>query len=141
MRPSLRPADFDEEKVILEEIAMYDDQPFWVLYEHAMEAYYGDHPLAHRVLDEGVDRGARRDEMRRYFEHRYSADNTVLGARRRARLRRHRGRRVALVRPWQATVAVCTHAGRDGRAYHRGAAREDQPPLRASFAIPAPSGP
>ena len=37
LRPSLRTADFDEEKqVILEEIAMYDDQPFWVLYEKGL---------------------------------------------------------------------------------------------------------
>ena len=51
LRPALRQNDFDAEKnVILEEIAMYDDQPFWVLYEQAMEKYYGDHPLGFRVL-------------------------------------------------------------------------------------------
>ena len=34
LRPALRQSDFDSEKqVILEEIAMYEDQPFWVLYE------------------------------------------------------------------------------------------------------------
>ncbi|HYE02974.1 MAG TPA: pitrilysin family protein, partial [Phycisphaerales bacterium] len=34
MRPSIRDADFAMEKnVILEEIAMYEDDPFWVLYE------------------------------------------------------------------------------------------------------------
>ena len=33
LRPSLRQDDFTSEKqVILEEIAMYDDQPFWVVY-------------------------------------------------------------------------------------------------------------
>jgi predicted Zn-dependent peptidase len=38
MRPALRQADFDTEKgVILEEIAMYKDNPFWVLYEAAIE--------------------------------------------------------------------------------------------------------
>src|SRR5690606_38952834 len=32
MRPALREEDFDtEKKVILEEIAMYEDNPFWVL--------------------------------------------------------------------------------------------------------------
>ena len=36
--------------VILEEIAMYDDQPFWVLFEQGLERYFGGHPLAHRVL-------------------------------------------------------------------------------------------
>ena len=80
MRPSLRQADFDEEKgVILEEIAMYEDQPFWVLYEKAMEAYYGGHPLAHRVLGTAdTIKSLSRDQMQGYFGQRYSADNTVL---------------------------------------------------------------
>ena len=80
LRPALRPADFDAEKsVILEEIAMYEDQPFWVLYERTMEVYYREHPLSHRVL------GTRQtvealtcDQMQAYFDHRYSADNTVV---------------------------------------------------------------
>lgn len=80
MRPSIRQGDFDDEKkVILEEIAMYADQPVWVLYERAMEVYYGEHPLSHRVLgtnDTVTD--MKRDEMVAYFENRYSADNTVL---------------------------------------------------------------
>jgi predicted Zn-dependent peptidase len=80
LRPALRQEDFDEEKgVILEEIAMYDDQPFWVLYERAMEAHYGSHPLAHRVLGTAETvKALTRDQMRGYFEHRYSADNTVV---------------------------------------------------------------
>ena len=37
LRPALRQADFDEEKgVILEEIAMYEDNPFMALYERMM---------------------------------------------------------------------------------------------------------
>lgn len=80
MRPSLRESDFsDERKVILEEIAMYRDQPVWVLYERAMEMYYGRHPLAHRVLGtEETISALSRDAMAAYFERRYSADNTVL---------------------------------------------------------------
>ena len=82
LRPSLRPADFDEEKgVILEEIAMYDDQPFWVLYEQALERYYGDHPLAHRVLGtKQTVTDLTPAQMRTYFDRRYSADNAVLVA-------------------------------------------------------------
>jgi predicted Zn-dependent peptidase len=82
LRPSLRPADFDEEKqVILEEIAMYDDQPFWVLYEKGLERYYGSHPLAHRVLGTRDTVSALTPEqMRTYFDRRYSADNAVLVA-------------------------------------------------------------
>ena len=82
LRPSLRQEDFDEEKqVILEEIAMYADQPFWVLYEQAMERYYGDNPIGHRVLGT-VDTvsALTAEQMRTYFENRYSADNTIVAA-------------------------------------------------------------
>ena len=82
LRPSLRTEDFDEEKgVILEEIAMYDDQPFWVLFEQGLERYFGDHPLAHRVLGTRQTVGdLQRDQMKAYFDRRYSADNGVLVA-------------------------------------------------------------
>ena len=82
LRPSLRTEDFDEEKgVILEEIAMYDDQPFWVLFEQGLERYFGDHPLAHRVLGTRQTVGdLQRDQMQAYFDRRYSADNGVLVA-------------------------------------------------------------
>ncbi len=80
LRPALRDEDFNLERgVILEEIAMYEDNPFWVLYERAMEEHYAEHPLAHRVLgtkqtisEMGVE------SMRDYFRTRYSADNTVV---------------------------------------------------------------
>jgi len=80
LRPALRDADFDEEKgVILEEIAMYDDNPFWRLYERALERYYGSHPLGHRVLGTRETVSAlSRDAMRSYFDSRYSADNTTV---------------------------------------------------------------
>lgn len=80
MRPSLNQADFDTEKgVILEEIAMYQDNPFWVLYESTTEKHFGSHPLSHRVLGTAESIAAlTRDQMRGYFENRYSADNTVL---------------------------------------------------------------
>ncbi len=82
LRPSLRTKDFDEEKgVILEEIAMYADQPFWVGYEAMMEHLYHAHPLAHRVLGTTATVTAlERDQMAAYFAHHYSADNTVLVA-------------------------------------------------------------
>jgi len=80
MRPALRQADFDTEKgVILEEIAMYKDQPFWVLYENCVEKHFGAHPLSHRVLGTTESITAlQRDQMQRYFDARYSADNTVV---------------------------------------------------------------
>jgi predicted Zn-dependent peptidase len=80
LRPALRDDDFTMEKgVILEEIAMYEDNPFWVLYERAMETYYGAHPLGHRVLGTKESIGALEvGQMREYFHDRYSADNTVV---------------------------------------------------------------
>lgn len=80
MRPALREADFDTEKgVILEEIAMYEDNPFWVLYERAAEAYYGSNPLGHRVLGtRETIAGLTRDQMSRYFSDRYAADATTV---------------------------------------------------------------
>ncbi len=51
MRPALREEDFETERnVILEEIAMYDDQPPYGAMERLMEEYFVDHPLSIRVL-------------------------------------------------------------------------------------------
>ncbi len=80
MRPALRNDDFVTEKqVILEEIAMYRDNPFWKLYEETTQRLFEPHPLAHRVL--GTDQtitDLQRDAMAAYFADRYSADNTTL---------------------------------------------------------------
>ncbi len=80
LRPALRQDDFDREKsVILEEIAMYKDEPNWVLFEAATEKHFGAHTLGHRVL--GTDdtiKAMTRDQMREYFDRRYAADNTVV---------------------------------------------------------------
>ncbi len=91
MRPALRESDFDtEKKVILEEIAMYQDNPFWVLYERTMEVHCGAparpgqdiqgmHAMGHRVLGtNGSISALSAEQMREYFEKRYSPDNTVL---------------------------------------------------------------
>ena len=82
MRPALREDDFDTEKqVILEEIRMYDDQPPFAADEVCEEDYYGDHPLANRVLgtEESVT-GMRVEAMREYFQSHYSPQNIVLAA-------------------------------------------------------------
>jgi len=80
MSPALRQSDFDTEKnVILEEIAMYRDNPFFVLYEAVAERHYRTHGLGHRVLgtDETI-KSLARDAMMDYFTTRYSADNSVV---------------------------------------------------------------
>jgi len=80
LRPALREDDFTNEKdVIQEEIAMYKDEPFWVLYEELTARRFGGHPLAHRVLGTKETVAAMTaSQMRDYFNERYSADNTVV---------------------------------------------------------------
>lgn len=82
LRPALRDEDFQTERqVILEEIAMYDDQPPYGAMERAMEGFFGDHPLARRVL------GTREtvsdldpEAMRAYHHARYAPNNLTLVA-------------------------------------------------------------
>lgn len=80
MRPALREDDFETERgVILEEIAMYDDNPFWVLLEAASERHYRGHALGHRVLGtKEIIAGIPVSTMRDYFEQRYTAEATVV---------------------------------------------------------------
>jgi predicted Zn-dependent peptidase len=82
LRPSLRPQDFDTEKqVILEEIRMYDDQPPFGADETCRELFFGDHPLRRCVLGtcESVE-NLTAEQMREYFERRYSPGNILLAA-------------------------------------------------------------
>ncbi len=51
LRPALRPDDIDVERlVILEELAMYRDDPGSVLFDAAQASFYGLHPLGRSVL-------------------------------------------------------------------------------------------
>lgn len=80
MRPALRNSDFDTEKqVILKEIAMYADNPFWVLYEEAIDRRYNRASLGHRVLGTKESVGAMtREQMNDYFAARYAPDSMVV---------------------------------------------------------------
>jgi predicted Zn-dependent peptidase len=82
MRPSLRDDDFQTEKqVILEEIAMYDDQPPYGAMERAMEEFFGEHPLSTRVLGTKESVSALTAEaMREYHSARYAPNNLCLVA-------------------------------------------------------------
>ncbi len=82
LRPAIRQKDFDtEKKVILEEIAMYLDDPGHRLYERAMEEYYKGHPLAMSILGPAQTiRDLERDAMVDYFQSRYGPGNMVLSA-------------------------------------------------------------
>ena len=80
LRPALRNEDFDTEKnVILEEIAMYLDDPGHRLYEKLMDLHFGNHPLAMSVLGSAESiRQLQRDAMAEYFRQRYGPGNMVL---------------------------------------------------------------
>ena len=82
MRPKLDEQEFETEKqVILEEIAMYDDQPPYGAFEIALESFFGAHPLAARVLGtvETVS-DLSVEQMRQYHQQRYSTENMLLVA-------------------------------------------------------------
>ena len=82
MRPSLREDDFEmEKKVILEEIQMYADQPPFGMDDKIKELHFGDHPLARSVLGTAETVGGLGvEQMRAYFQSRYSPTNIVVAA-------------------------------------------------------------
>ena len=80
LRPALRNDDFEtEKKVILEEIALYQDRPLYRLYEKLMAEHFGEHPLGNSILGttESI-RGLAREDMVAYFDRRYSPSNVTL---------------------------------------------------------------
>lgn len=80
MRPALRDEDFDMEKnVILEEIAMYQDRPQFLVFDLARETYFDDHPLGASILGSSDSiKNLKRDQMHEYFSRRYAANNLTL---------------------------------------------------------------
>lgn len=82
MQPIINVVDFDTERqVILEEIAMYDDQPPYGAFERAMELFFAGHPLSRRVLGtiETVSE-LTVERMREYHRQRYTLGNMFLVA-------------------------------------------------------------
>ena len=82
LRPAIRVEDFTtEKKVILEEIAMYLDDPGHRLYERLMEEHFGKHPLSMSVLGsaESIEK-LQQPQMAEYFQRRYGPGNLVLVA-------------------------------------------------------------
>ena len=77
MRANLPADEFDTEKqVILEEIAMYHDQPDALIVDDLIREAFGDHPLGQSVLGTtDTVRGISRDRMAEYHRRRYGADN------------------------------------------------------------------
>ena len=105
MRPSLRNEDFDMEKnVILEEIAMYEDNPRAVAYYIGRELFANGHPAGNDVLGSAESISAlQRDQMAAYFERMYSSGNML----------------AALTGnfDWEAAVAQIEEATREWKAF------------------------
>lgn len=82
LRPALREEDFEtEKKVIIEEICMYEDQPPFGGHEKCMAAHFGEHPLGRSILGTVESVGnLTAQQMRAYFEERYSPKNIALAA-------------------------------------------------------------
>ncbi len=80
LRPQLRDEDVQtERKVILEEIAMYQDEPAQRLYDHLMSEHFGEHPLGLSVIGSNESVGAlTRQQLADYFSSRYGPGNMVL---------------------------------------------------------------
>ncbi|GAA5334636.1 M16 family metallopeptidase [Thermus hydrothermalis] len=82
LRPALRQEDFDTEmKVILEEIARYQDRPGFMAYDWARARFFQGHPLGNSVLGtvESIT-ALTRDQMAAYHQRRYLPKNMVLAA-------------------------------------------------------------
>jgi predicted Zn-dependent peptidase len=80
MYPRLAESDFETEKeVIINEIARSEDQPYNLAFRRMMQTYFADHPLGHDVLGSRESiRDMQVDQMRKYWEQRYAANNLVL---------------------------------------------------------------
>ena len=76
----LDPAEFETERgVILEELAMADDDPADVAGERLFESVFGDHPLGRPIggSPEAI-RAARRDDVVEHFRRHYGPDRLVV---------------------------------------------------------------
>ncbi len=80
MQPTIADEEFETERqVVLEEIAMYDDQPPYGAFEKLSELLFGDHPLATRILGtEDTIADLTAVQMREYHRSRYTSDNMIL---------------------------------------------------------------
>ncbi|MCO8124140.1 insulinase family protein [Stieleria sp. TO1_6] len=82
MSPELDESEFEtERKVILEEIAKYEDQPPFGGFERAMEIHFSPRGLGRRVLgtSESIE-AMTAARMKDYFRSRYRPENIVLAA-------------------------------------------------------------
>ena len=70
-----------EREVVLEEIAMYDDDPSDKIFDVLGEAVFGSHPLGRAIIgDAGVVAAAQRDQLREFHAARYVPGEMVVAA-------------------------------------------------------------
>jgi len=82
LRPALDPEEFrTEKKVILEEIALYQDRPQFYLFERATQDFFSGHTAGNSVLGTTDSISAvEQPDMKGYFDRRYAPGNMVLVA-------------------------------------------------------------
>ncbi len=82
LRPALREEDFQTEKqVILDEIALYKDDPYFRLYDAVMAQHFRGHPLGNMILGTNASiSDMTAQQMRDYFQSHYAAENITLVA-------------------------------------------------------------
>ena len=80
LRPALDPKEFfTEQKVILEEIALYRDRPQFWFFQSLLKDYYAENPMGQPVLGTEESVAALTPEvMNAYFERRYCPSNMVV---------------------------------------------------------------
>jgi predicted Zn-dependent peptidase len=80
LRPCLPPEEFEtERRVILEEIAMSDDNFERHVWDFLHREAFKDHGLAHEILGDQQTIGQlTREALRNYYQRRYTADNLVV---------------------------------------------------------------
>lgn len=81
-RLALDPGEFEtEKKVILEEIALYQDKPHFLVFESALREHFRGHTAGNSVLGTLDSVGAlTRESMKSYFDSRYVPGNMLLVA-------------------------------------------------------------
>jgi predicted Zn-dependent peptidase len=81
-RPRLAEDDLaNEREIVLEELAMYEDDPQDKVFDVLGEAVFGRHPLGRAIIGRReVVAGARPDGLRRFHDARYLPANVVLAA-------------------------------------------------------------
>jgi predicted Zn-dependent peptidase len=80
LRPSYPDID-SERQVVIEEIAMYEDEPSDKVHDVLSHAVFGDHPLGRPVIGRAeVISSVPVPDIARYHDHRYKSDNLVLAA-------------------------------------------------------------